>query len=136
MSEISYYGGHGGRFLYGNAELQYVCLDEAEGMLTLQILYAEREIQKIIYRGVYSSQIGPSLVGTRISLAEEAPLSLLNDPRYTLAARQLFSSRDRVAPEFLSGLQQQGNKLYLHYISRCSEYLVVAREVQIRPLGP
>lgn len=131
MSEKTFYERYGGRFLYGNAELQYVCLDEAEGLLTLQIIYAEREVQRVIYHGVYSSQIGPSLVGSRISLAEEVPLALLNDRQYSLAARQLFSCCNRVPPEFISRLQEQGNKLYLHYIGCQSEYLVVAREIEV-----
>lgn len=130
MSEKIFYN-RPGRFLYGNVELQSVRADEAEGTLILRVVYAEREVQKIIYNGVYASQISPSLVGVRISLAEEVPLAILNDRRYIPAARQLFFVRDWVTPGFVSRLQQAGNKLYRHYISRQSECLVVARKVEI-----
>lgn len=122
-------------FLYGNVEIQSVCPDEAEGKLTLWVVYAGREVQEVIYHGVYASQISPSLAGRRISLVEEVPLSILNDSRYAAAARQLFSFRDGATPEFISLAERRGNKLYLHYISQQSEYMVVARKVQILSLG-
>lgn len=121
----------GGRFLYGNAILREIWPDEAEGTLLLKVLYAERELQTIVYRGVYAGQFGPAQLGARILLAEEDSLYILNEPCHRQAAAQLFSSRNPVTPEFLFLLQRLGSRLYRHYLDNQPECMVIARDMRI-----
>ena len=123
----------GGRFLYGNAILREIWPDEAGGTLLLKVLYAEREQQNVIYRGVYAGQFGSAQIGARILIAEEISLSILNEPCHRQAAAQLFSSRDPVTPEFLFLLQRLGSRLYRHYLDGQPECMVIARDMRIHP---
>jgi hypothetical protein len=125
-------GYDGVRFLYGNVILRQICPDEAEGSLILQISCAERGYQTILYHGVYVGQLTANHAGRRILLAQELPLSILNEPCHAQAAEQLFSSWEDVAREFISLLQRMGHRLYLHHLDNREECLVIAREIQIR----
>lgn len=122
---------YGGRFLYGNVILRRICPDEAEGLLTLQVSYDDREYQTILYRGVYAGQFKAAHAGRRIVLAEELPLSLLPELCSAQAIARLFFTREHVSPEFLSLLQDMGYQLYLHYLDNREDLVVVAREIQI-----
>ncbi|MCM0761230.1 hypothetical protein M7775_22020 [Sporomusa sphaeroides DSM 2875] len=133
MTGRTFYRPTGGRFLYGNVILREIWPDEAGGTLLLKVLYAERELQTIVYRGVYAGQFGPAQIGARILIAEEVPLRILSEPYYRQAAAQLFSSRNPAAPEFIFLLQRLGNRLFRHYLDSQPECMVIARDMRIHP---
>ncbi|TWH51995.1 hypothetical protein [Sporomusa sp. KB1] len=122
---------YGGRFLYGNVVLRQIDPDEAEGLLTLQASYDNREYQTILYKGVYAGQFRAAHTGKRIVLAEELPLSLLPELCAAQDIARLFFTREHVLPEFLHLQQQMGYHLYQHYLDSGEECIVVAREIQI-----
>ncbi len=122
---------YGGRFLYGNVVLRQIDRDEAEGLLTLQASYDNREYQTILYRGVYAGQFRTVHVGRKIVLAEELPLSLLPEFCTAQDIARLFFTREHISPEFLDLLRQMGYHLYQHYLDSREECIVVAREIQI-----
>lgn len=97
----------------------------------LRLLCADREWLQVTYRGVYASRLKPVHTGQRIALAEEVPLSLLREKRYSEEIRRLFSDREPVEPGFLRRLECLQYKLYLHYMPHLPDCMVVAREAYV-----
>lgn len=121
----------GRRIMFANMCVKRIASDTAEGTVRMKALYDEREYCNIRYDNVYYSQLDDKAVGRVILLAE----------KLTLPEFHKSGSRDNMAvllaecgdgnEEFLQELDGRGYYLFVHYLGKAAELLVIAKQITI-----
>lgn len=122
--------------LYSNVTLRAMQADPADGTVRLKVSYDEREYQSILYSGVFYNQFEQSAIGEMITLAEElSPQELL--PQQTRkSVMQFWEDCNYTDHAFLNDMVRRGNRVFLHYMGKGKEYIIIAKEILIEGAVP
>jgi hypothetical protein len=101
--------------------------DEVSGDLRIRAVFDEREEQKLIYEGMYYSQLDESSVGVVVTLASEITPAQLMEPEYRHTAARLYDECG-VDDAFLWDMHKRGSRLFIHHTDKGS-YLVLAKRL-------
>ncbi|PNV60893.1 hypothetical protein C0033_17030 [Clostridium sp. chh4-2] len=124
------YCGNSGVFLvFGNVSVRKVYCDGQK--LILDVLYADREEQRITYSGLWYSAFHPWDQGAVVSTAERLPVKCLREPRHRPAMEHMIEDGVDDPEKLLTEAEAAGCRLFLHYVGETDEYAVLAREVDM-----
>ena len=120
-----------GDLLYSNVRVSSVAPDIAAGTLTVKIIYAEREEQKLLYDEVLYSQLGKDAEGKRIALAMELTPDDYREGKHSKSA-VIFQKECKLKDlSPLDEMIRQGYRIFTHYVGEQDEYVVIAKRLLI-----
>lgn len=120
-----------GDLLYSNVRVSSVAPDLASGTLTVKVICAEREEQRMHYDGVLYSQLDQSSEGKLIALAMELTPNEYRNGKHTSSAASF--QKDCGLKDFnaLDEMVRQGYRIFTHYAGDQDEYIVIAKRLLI-----
>lgn len=118
-----------GDLLYSNVRVRGVAPDIAAGALTVKVVYAEREEQKMLYDGVLYSQLDESSVGKLIALAMELIPDEYRGGKHMASAKKFQQDCNLKNLNALDEMVRQGYRIFTHYIGDQDEYIVIAKKL-------
>jgi hypothetical protein len=121
-----------GSFLYSNVRVRSVTPDTESGMLTLKVIYAEREEQRVIFDEVIYSQLGKNAEGRHILLAIELMPDEYRDAKHRTSAAQFLNDCKLKDLSSLEEIVKLGYRILTHYVGDQDEYVVVAKKLEIK----
>jgi hypothetical protein len=112
--------------------VRHVESDQVTGTLLVKGAYADREEQKMLYNGVFYSQIDKSTEGKHIVLVEELLPEEFRDVKHQASIRRLQNDCNMQNLDSLDEMVRNGYRLFAHYAGKRDEYIVIARGLSIQ----
>lgn len=127
------YGGlvGGRKILFANMRIKQIIADTTEGTLCMRALYDEREYCNMRYDNVYYSQLDDKAVGRTIFLAEKLTFPEFRQSGSRDSMAVLVAECGAGNVEFLGELDRRGYNLFVHYLGKAAELLVIAKQMTI-----
>ena len=118
-------------YLYGNVRVGSVIRDVASGALTIKVVCAEREEQKMHYENVLYSQLDDAVEGNLVAIAMELTPDEYRDAKHKVSAKLFREDCSLNSLDPLDEMIRQGYRIFTHYVGEHDELIIIAKRLII-----